>query len=136
MTQCKDQPYISVPKPSEFKSGPRVIKRVLNTQYHLYLWLTMLYSVQQQKTLKKSNRRFYYVNSAPELRNQQKPKNSSPKHPKTLFLPDDPVYALPAVSRLWPGCNKKFWLEGCKTSHFQGFSPFTLIAMSKEAVVD
>ena len=25
-----DQPYISVPKTSEFKSGPRVVKMVLN----------------------------------------------------------------------------------------------------------
>ena len=27
-----DQPYISVPKTSEFQSGPRVVKKVLNTQ--------------------------------------------------------------------------------------------------------
>ena len=36
-----DQPYISVPKTSEFKSGPRVVKMVLNTQCYQYLWLTM-----------------------------------------------------------------------------------------------
>ena len=29
----KDQPYISVLKISEFESGPRVVKMVLNTQY-------------------------------------------------------------------------------------------------------
>ena len=50
MTQCTieftydavlDQPYLSVPKTSEFESGPRVVKMVLNTQCYLYLWLTM-----------------------------------------------------------------------------------------------
>ena len=37
----RDQPYISVPKTSEFESGPRVVKMVLNTQCYQYLWLTM-----------------------------------------------------------------------------------------------
>ena len=37
----KEQPYISVLKTSEFQSGPRVVKMVLNTQCYLYLWLTM-----------------------------------------------------------------------------------------------
>ena len=37
----QDQPYISVPKTSEFQSCPRVVKMVLNTQYYQYLWLTM-----------------------------------------------------------------------------------------------
>ena len=36
-----DQPYISVPKTSEFQSGPRVVKKVLNTQCYQYLWLSM-----------------------------------------------------------------------------------------------
>ena len=36
-----DQHYILVPKTSEFKSGPRVVKMVLNTQCYQYLWLTM-----------------------------------------------------------------------------------------------
>ena len=49
MTQCTieftydavlDQPYLSVPKTSEFESGPRVVKLVLNTQCYQYLWLT------------------------------------------------------------------------------------------------
>ena len=37
----RDQPYISVPKTSEFESNPRVVKMVLNTQCFQYLWLTM-----------------------------------------------------------------------------------------------
>ena len=37
----RDQPYISVPKTSEFESGPRVVKMVLNTQCYQYLWLSM-----------------------------------------------------------------------------------------------
>ena len=37
----RDQPYISVPKTSEFESGPNVVKMVLNTQCYQYLWLTM-----------------------------------------------------------------------------------------------
>ena len=37
----KDQPYISVLKISEFESGPRVVKMVLNTQCYQYQWLTM-----------------------------------------------------------------------------------------------
>ena len=37
----RDQPYISVPKTSEFQSCPRVVKIDLNTQCFQYLWLTM-----------------------------------------------------------------------------------------------
>ena len=32
-----NQPYISVPKTSEFQSDPRVVKMVLNTQCYQYL---------------------------------------------------------------------------------------------------
>ena len=45
----KDQPYISVPKTSEFKSGPWVVKMVLNTQCSQYLWLTMWFHKKKQK---------------------------------------------------------------------------------------
>ena len=37
----KEQPYISVLKTSEFQSGPRVVKMVLNTQCYQHLWLTI-----------------------------------------------------------------------------------------------
>ena len=51
----QDQPYISVPKTSEFWSGPRVVKMVLNTQCYLYLWPTMCFIQKKSKeTLKKS----------------------------------------------------------------------------------
>ena len=32
----KDRFYISVPKTSEFQSGPRLVKMVLNTQFSLH----------------------------------------------------------------------------------------------------
>ena len=51
----QDQPHISVPKTSEFQSGPRVVKMVLNTQCYQYLCLTMRFQKKQTKeTLKKS----------------------------------------------------------------------------------
>ena len=49
----QDKPYISVPKTSQFQSGPRVVKMVLNTQCYLYLWLTMWFHAKKSKeTLK------------------------------------------------------------------------------------
>ena len=51
----QDKPYISVPKKSQFQSGPRVVKIVLNTQCYLYLWLTMWFHAKKSKeTLKNS----------------------------------------------------------------------------------
>ena len=47
--------YISVPKSSEFQSGPSVLKMVLNMQFHPYLWRTMWFHTKKSKeTLKQS----------------------------------------------------------------------------------
>ena len=48
-----DQPYISVPKTSEFQSGPRVVKKVLNTQCYHYLWLTMWFHTKTSQELRR-----------------------------------------------------------------------------------
>ena len=34
----QDQTYISVPKPPEFQSGPKVVKTVLHTKYYVYVY--------------------------------------------------------------------------------------------------
>ena len=61
-----------------FKSAQWVVKKVLNTQCYQSLSLTMWFHAKQlnKKTLKKTKSllyKFYYINSAPDLRNDQKP---------------------------------------------------------------
>ena len=51
-----DQPYISVPKTSEFQSGPRVVKKVLNTQSYQYLWLTIWFHTSKSKEMLKKTK--------------------------------------------------------------------------------
>ena len=77
MTQCTDEPYIQFQKPPNFEVVLEWWKLVLNTQCHQYLWLTMWFHAKNRKKHSKNqNRWFYNVNSAPELRNDQKlPKN-------------------------------------------------------------
>ena len=68
-----DRVYISVPKTSEFQSGPSVVKVVLNTQCYQYLWLTLWFHTKdQKKPSKNQNRWFRYINWAPDRRNHQK----------------------------------------------------------------
>ena len=64
--------YNSIAQRPDFKSALRVVKMVLNTQCCQYLWLTMWFHAKNpKKHSKNQNRWFYYVNSAPKLRNHQ-----------------------------------------------------------------
>ena len=68
----QDKPYISVQKACQFQSGPSVKEWILT---HSVIYIYGLQSDFMQKIKKHSKnkkRQFYYVNSAPELRNDQK----------------------------------------------------------------
>ena len=48
-TQCKNEFTYQSQKPPNLKSGPRVVKSVLNTQCHQYLWMTMWFRAKKIK---------------------------------------------------------------------------------------
>ena len=51
----QDQPHISVPKTSELKSGPRVVKMVLNIQCYLIYFYGLQCDFMQKNRRKKTN---------------------------------------------------------------------------------
>ena len=85
----QDRVYISVPKTSEFQSGSRVVKIVLNTWCYKNLSLKMWFHVKKSKETQSNNqnRRLYNITTAPDLRNDQKsPKSRVAESGFTQFL--------------------------------------------------
>ena len=92
-------------------------KMVLNTQCYQYLLLTMWFHTKKiKRSAQKRRSWFYHINSAPDLRNDQK----SPKKNRSLnrdllnFVYRYGIFQMPPGESSCPGSSEYVWQRGPK----------------------